>query len=162
MGSGPVKPTGSLCDRNDAASRPCMVWAAADIDFDVNAPLVQDTRLMPNSAIADSACGAPQTVSTDTIFSQNFCFGMRRWHAFFLAPLPMGKYRPSPPPMPSRVATSDISGRSQATRFVQAHAPNEFGSFGRWCGSFGPWCSPRPHSGPDPHRACQRKPLSYF
>ena len=80
----------------------------------------------------------------------------------FFGPPSREKFLTSPPPMPSRVARSWNSGRSEATVSVPSDGPHDFRSCVGCAGSFGSWCSPRPHSGPDPHRACQRKPLSYF
>ena len=136
-----------------------LIKPSSGLDF--NAPLVGSWPLMPNpqwrirhvARLTNGACRRPSLRISETHASARMqIFG----------PASHGKNRPSPPPMPSRVARSWNSGRSDATVSVPSDGPHDFQSCVGCAGSFGSWCSPRPHSGPDPHRACQRKPLSYF
>ena len=76
LGSGPAKPTGSLRDRNDAVSRPCMAWAAADIERELNALPVVLWPLIPSPPLRIPDVARLKRCLQTPLFIQNFCFAL--------------------------------------------------------------------------------------
>ena len=72
--------------------------AVPSVNFKVNAPLLGSARHMPNSAMADSACSAPQRCLQTPIFNQNFCNAACCSHAVFWPSFPWENIAPAPLP----------------------------------------------------------------
>ena len=88
LGSGPAKPTGSLRDRNDAVSRPCMAWAAADIERELNALPVVLWPLIPSPPLRiPDVARLKRCLQTPLLF-QNFCKAVLCIWVVFQPPFP--------------------------------------------------------------------------
>ena len=64
---------GRFRDRNDAASRPCMAWAAADIDRELNAPPVVLWPLIPHPPLRIPDVARLKRCLQTPLLIQNFC-----------------------------------------------------------------------------------------
>ena len=86
-GDGPAKLAGSL-RVNDAASRPCMAWAAADIDRELNALPVVLWPLIPSPPLRiPDVARLKRCLQTPLLF-QNFCKALLCIWVVFQPPFP--------------------------------------------------------------------------